>query len=243
MTDYRREFYRLYRSTHTGRRDEGGTTQAHEARFPAWERLIAPHLPSDRASAVLDCGCGEGYIVSWLQARGYHRARGVDASSEEVEVARSLGLPVEHGEIAETLAAHTGAVDFLILRNVLEHLRKDELIDVLAAARHALRPRGSIWLQVPNAESPFGARLRYADFTHELAFTQDSIAQVLRVCGFADVRVGPVRAGFRGLRGLLWKMTEAAYKLMLTAELGSGRYIVTQDLYACASVPAEDARA
>jgi len=243
MTDYRGEFYRLYRSTHSGRRDEGGTTQAHEARFPVWERLIAPHLPQDRSSAVLDCGCGEGYIVSWLKARGYHRARGVDASAEEVAVAHTLGLPVERGEIAEALAAQAGALDFLILRNVLEHLHKGEVIDLLGAARRALRPGGSIWIQVPNAESPFGARLRYADFTHELAFTQDSIGQVLRVTGFADVRVGPVRAGFRGLRGLLWKATEAAYKLMLNAELGKGSYIVTQDLYACARVPAEAASA
>jgi hypothetical protein len=43
-----------------------------------------------------------------------------------------------------------------------------------------------------------------------------------------------VRAGFTGLRGLLWKCFEALYKLMLTAELGNGRYVVTQDLCATA---------
>ena len=87
---------------------------------------------------------------------------------------------------------------------------------------------------MPNAESPFGSRLRYADFTHELAFTRISITQVLRVTGFDNIRVGPVRANFRGLRGALWKATEALYKLMLTAELGNGNYIVTQDLYCVA---------
>jgi 2-polyprenyl-3-methyl-5-hydroxy-6-metoxy-1,4-benzoquinol methylase len=236
MSDYRRDFYARYRSSHVEHRDLGGTAQAHARRFPIWDRLIAPHLPENRDAVVLDCGCGEGYIVSWLQARGYRRAGGIDASPEEVTVARSLGLPVECSEIAPALAARSGAVDFLILRNVLEHLYKSEVVGMLSAARTALRPGGTIWIQVPNAESPFGARLRYADFTHELAFTQDSISQVLRVTGFSDVRVSPVRMGFRGLRGMLWKAMEAFYKLMLTAELGKGRYIVTQDLCAAARV-------
>ena len=234
MNDYRRDFYEHYRSTHVRHRDPGGTAQAHAQRFAIWDRLIGPHLPADRDAVVLDCGCGEGYIVSWLQARGYRRSSGLDASPEEVAVARDLGLPVECSQIAPALSARAGAVDFLVFRNVLEHLYKGELVAMLSAARRALRPGGGVWLQVPNAESPFGARLRYADFTHELAFTQDSIAQVLRVTGFGDVRVYPVRAGFRGLRGILWTAMEAFYKLMLTAELGKGRYIVTQDLCAAA---------
>jgi SAM-dependent methyltransferase len=234
MSDYRRDFYDRYRTTHTRHRDNGATAQAHAARFPIWERLIAPHLPADLNAAILDCGCGEGYIVSWLKARGYHRASGIDASPEEVDTAQALGLPVQCGDLAPALAARAGSMDFLVFRNVLEHLQKAEVVAVLSAAQRALRPGGRIWIQVPNAESPFGARLRYADFTHELAFTRDSIAQVLRATGFNGVHVAPVRAGFRGLRGLLWKAMEAFYKLMLTAELGKGSYIVTQDLYAVA---------
>jgi SAM-dependent methyltransferase len=242
MSDYRREFYERYRSTHVEPRDAGGTARAHELRFPIWERLIAPHLHESRDAVVLDCGCGEGYILSWLKARGYRRASGVDASPEEVAMARNLGLPVECREMAAALAERAGAVDFLILRNVLEHFSKSEVMELLAAARRALRPGGAIWIQVPNAESPFGARLRYADFTHELAFTRDSIAQVLNVSGFREVRVAPVRPVFRGLRAILWKAMEALYKLMLTAELGHGSYIVTQDLCVVARVdPAEAA--
>jgi 2-polyprenyl-3-methyl-5-hydroxy-6-metoxy-1,4-benzoquinol methylase len=236
VNDYRHDFYKRYRTTHVEPRKAGGTVQAHRRRFPKWDRLIGPHLPVDRDAVVLDCGCGEGFLVSWLQDRGYRRAGGLDASPEEVEVARQLGLPVECGEIAPSLAARSGSVDFLIFRNVLEHLYKHEVVEMLLAARRALRPGGGVWIQVPNAESPFGARLRYADFTHELAFTQVSIAQVLRVTGFADVRVSPVRSGFRGLRRALWTGMEAFYKLMLTAELGKGHYVVTQDLCAVARV-------
>lgn len=234
--DYRRGFYERYRTTHISneKRKAGGTAQAHARRFPKWDRLIGPYLPTDRDAQVVDCGCGEGYLVSWLHARGFRNAAGVDASPEEVAVARSLGLPVECAEIAHALATRTRSVDLLIFRNVLEHLYKSEVVEMLTNAQRALRPGGAIWVQVPNAESPFGSRLRYADFTHELAFTQISITQVLRVTGFDNIRVGAVRANFRGLRGALWKATEALYKLMLTAELGNGNYIVTQDLYCVA---------
>jgi 2-polyprenyl-3-methyl-5-hydroxy-6-metoxy-1,4-benzoquinol methylase len=241
MNDYRRDFYQRYRTTHVETRKAGGTAEAHAHRFPHWDRLIGPHLPVDRDAVVLDCGCGEGYLVSWLQTRGYRRAGGVDASLEEVAIARKLGLPVECCEIAPCLAARSGSIDFLIFRNVLEHLYKNEVVEMLLAARRALRPGGGVWIQVPNAESPFGSRLRYADFTHELAFTQVSISQVLRVTGFVPVQVFPVRTGVRGLRSVLWTGMEAFYKLMLTAELGRGHYIVTQDLCAVARVdPAVD---
>ena len=192
MDDYRRDFYKRYRTTHVETRKPGGTPEAHARRFPKWDRLIGPHLPRDRDGVVLDCGCGEGYLVSWLQARGYRRAGGVDASPEEVAVAHRLGLPVECAEIAPSLAARSGSVDFLIFRNVLEHLYKSEVVEMLLAAYRALRPGGAVWIQVPNAESPFGARLRYADFTHELAFTQVSISQVLRVCGVPGHAPGEV---------------------------------------------------
>lgn len=234
VTDYRGRFYDGYRTTYVEQRDAGGTAEAHERRFALWDRLIAPHLPSAHDAVILDCGCGEGYVVSWLLARGYRQASGIDASPEEVNVAQKLGLPVERAEILQALGSSSRSLDFLIFRNVLEHFSKEEVIETLAAARRALRAGGAIWIQAPNAESPFGARLRYADFTHQLAFTQDSISQVLRMTGFESVDVQPVRAGFTGLRGVAWKCIEAVYKLMLTAELGDGRYVVTQDLCAAA---------
>src|SRR5512145_2675757 len=108
MDDYRRDFYKRYRTTHVETRKPGGTPEDHARRFSKWDRLIGTHLPRDRDGVVLDCGCGEGYLVSWLQARGYRRAVGVDASPEEVAVAHRLGLPVECAEIAPSLAARSG---------------------------------------------------------------------------------------------------------------------------------------
>ncbi len=232
--DFRSEAFARYRSTHVGPRKGDATLDAFRRRFPKWDRLIGPYLPPDRTARVVDGGCGSGPIVAWLVERGYQNARGVDASAEEVEAAAALGLPVSRGEISTVLEDEAGRLDFLILRNVLEHMGKPDILDTLRRARAALRPGAALFLQVPNAEGPFGARLRYADFTHEIAFTPASIGQVLRLSGFDHFEVGAVRPGASGVRGLAFRLVEFAYQVLLRVELGRGSFVVTQDLYAVA---------
>ena len=99
----------------------------------------------------------------------------------------------------------------------------------------SLKKGGTIFIQAPNAESPFGSRIRYGDFTHEIAFTTSSITQLLGVCGYHEIVVGPVEPVIKGRRLLLWKVVRQVYKWLLYAELGHNEYIVTQDLYAIAS--------
>jgi SAM-dependent methyltransferase len=236
MKDYRDEFYALYRTTHVGPRKGDATLKSHTRRYSKWDRLIGPYLPSSREAIIADCGAGNGQIVSWLRHRGYANAIGVDGSPEEVEAASKLGVPVYQGEIREFLRARPAAFDFVILRNVIEHFYKPEIVEILRLTRGSLRDGGGVFIQTPNAETPFGSRLRYADFTHEIAFTTSSISQVLRICGFGEITVGPVRPAFRGWRKLLWKTIEWTYQTMLYAELRQKDFVLTQDLYAVAHV-------
>jgi SAM-dependent methyltransferase len=238
MEDYREEFYRLYRTTHVEPRKGEATLKSHVRRYSKWDRLIGPFLPPSRDADVVDCGCGNGQIVSWLRERGYTKALGVDGSPEEVDAALKLGLPIQLGDFRDFLRARPGGLDFIILRNVIEHFYKAEIVDLLRVAKHSLREGGKVFLQVPNAETPFGARLRYADFTHEIAFTTSSISQVLRVCGYSDIQVGPIRPAFRGWQRFLWKTVEWVYRTMLYAELRQKDFVLTQDLYAVASARA-----
>jgi len=235
MKDYRTEFYTLYRSTHVKPRKGDVTVRSHAAKFPYWSFLLGPHLPASKNAQIVDLGCGSGAIVAWLHHIGYKNAFGVDVSIEEVEVAHALGLPVHSVEINSFLAQHKSAFDFVILRNVLEHFYKSEIIRLLKLTHQVLTDGGTIFIQVPNAESPFGSRIRYGDFTHETAFTATSMCQLLRVCGYHDIVVGPVQPRIlRGRRLLLWKLIERLYKCLLYAEIGPNKYIVTQDLYAIA---------
>ncbi|KKK97832.1 hypothetical protein LCGC14_2648830, partial [marine sediment metagenome] len=78
--------------------------------------------------------------------------------------------------------------------------------------------------------------LRHGDFTHDLAFTSQSISQLLRVAGFTKVSAFPQRPVVHGvisfLRYILWRLFELVFHLYLLIETGSPRGIFTQNIIA-----------
>ena len=113
---------------------------------------------------------------------------------------RRLGVQnLQHGDVLEFLRDRTAQYDLLIARDLFEHLTKEDTLEALTLCREALRPGGALLLQVPNGESPLAGRIIYGDFTHETAFTQSSIAQVLRAAGFESVSCHPVRPVVYGI--------------------------------------------
>ncbi len=236
---YKRRLYDSYYSTHIrGRKGEASPEQfAVRARVydANWSRL----LPADRDVAILDAGCGTGSLVWWLQRRGFTRAEGIDVSPEQIEIAKGLGVRnVAVADLRHHLSLRRGCYDVLILRDVLEHFDRPRILEVLELCRGALRETGTLLVQVPNAEAPLWGRIRYGDFTHELAFTEASLRQIFGSLGFASVAVhpaGPVRLRARDLpRQMLWRCLEIVYKLMVFAETGRRWAVVTESVIAAA---------
>jgi hypothetical protein len=58
--------------------------------------------------------------------------------------------------------------------------------------------------------NPCALRLRYADFTHEIGFTDKSLQQVLWIAGFRDIRVLPAPD-----QGLLNKVVAGAIRFFI----------------------------
>lgn len=185
-------------------------------------------------------GCGSGSFLYFLRSEGYRRIRGIDIAAEQVALARRLGITdVEAADAFTFLAAHAGAYDLIVALDVVEHFPKDEVLRFLDLAHGALRPGGSLLLRTPNADSPFHSWIRYADFTHEVAFTPLSIRQVLRATGFTDVEVVPLEPYAHGpasaLRWLLWKIVKQMIRLYLLIEQGTpGSGVFTANLCAVA---------
>jgi 2-polyprenyl-3-methyl-5-hydroxy-6-metoxy-1,4-benzoquinol methylase len=235
-------FYHRYTSTHITHRKGDVSLEQFRAEFPVWDQHFGSLIPRALDARILDVGCGRGGLVYWLSERGYHNAEGIDVSTEQVDTARRAGVTaVQQADLRSHLGGHARCYDALILRDVVEHFTREQIIEILELCRAALRPGGVVIMQVPNAESPFFGRIRYGDFTHELAFTQASLAQLFNVIGFEDLRVYPTEPVVRGLRSLgrnaLWSMVKAFYRVLLFAELGRGQWIFTQGLIAVGRVP------
>lgn len=188
--------------------------------------LVARHFPRDRATRVLDLGCGYGAVVQLVREHGYKSVLGVDASPEQVQLARQLKIDgVRQGELLEFLYAQADASqDVIIAFDVLEHLTRDELIDVVDSVRRVLAPGGRWILHVPNAESPFFGRVLYGDITHELAFTSTSLKRTLFGCGFARVECYEEAPLVRNVtsfaRYAVWRVVRSALRVYLAVESG-----------------------
>lgn len=239
MEGYKSEFYSKYVSTHIVGRKGPATLEDFKSRKVNYDKQFGKFLPLDKNARILDIGCGPGSIVWWLHELGYSDARGVDISKEQIEAGVSIGVKnIECVDLGVYLKDKKGCFDMIIARDVFEHFEKMALKVILGDCYEALVSGGKLLIQSPNAESPVFGRIRYGDFTHELAFTSSSISQLLHIAGFASVACFPCNPVFTRVKALprlvLWKFFEAMYKAMLFAELGNvkANRIVTQNLIA-----------
>jgi 2-polyprenyl-3-methyl-5-hydroxy-6-metoxy-1,4-benzoquinol methylase len=225
--DYRRDLYSIYRSTHFEETAASSVTTAGQ---------ILPHLPEERNALILELGSGSGELIRSMIEAGYSRVSGVDLSEEQVAHAHALGTEsVAHGDLFERLAVQEEPLDAAVCVDVLEHLEKPEVLRALQAIRAVLAPGGRVVVRVPNAQSPFGGRFRYGDFTHETGFTQLSAQQVMLATGYSWVRIYPAEPVVHGfisaIRLGLWKLIASIIKFALAVETGTVRgHIVTQNL-------------
>ncbi len=203
---------------------------------------MARHFPADRTARILDLGCGHGALLHFAREAGFVHLAGVDGSAPQVAAARALGIEgVREGDLLVTLRDMTeGSVDVVVAFDVVEHFTRDEVLDLVDAVLHVLRPGGRFIAHVPNGESPFHGRVLFGDATHESAFTQRSISHLLLASGFSRVECFEDRPTVHGLksavRAALWRAIRVGLRLCLAAETGDtgSRAILTQNFLAVA---------
>ncbi|OUJ75356.1 class I SAM-dependent methyltransferase [Hymenobacter crusticola] len=202
---------------------------------PYITQLIKEYIPSDRNLRIIDLGCGHGAHLYFLKQQGYHNLIGVDTSAEQVELAHQLGVEeVQRGNIDEFLSRDQEAADVVLLIDILEHLPLEGTFELLDSIFSKLNKGGRLIIHVPNAEGLYGMRIRYGDLTHEQAFTPTSIRQLLKTIGFSKVTYSEDKPVVHGIlsfvRRVLWGVLTAPHRLLLMAETGHKRFILSQNM-------------
>lgn len=203
-----------------------------EPRRAVLTRLIAEHFPPAREAHILELGCGHGALLHFAREAGYRNISGVDASPAQVEAARRLGIGgIDQADLLQALrAAAPASCDAVVAYDVIEHLTKDELLDMADEVARVLRPGGRWIIHAPNGLSPFAGVMAYGDLTHEQAFTPESLTQLFLICGFreASFHEDPpaVRGGASALRALLWRVLRQVVRFVLVVETGMPQYRV-----------------
>ncbi len=185
-------------------------------------------LPSNRESSILDVGCGCGEFLYFLRSLGYKNAFGIDLCEGELQHARNMGLANSlHINALDYLADKKESFDLVTAFNFLEHLHKNEILQILNSIFRALKPGGRLLAVTPNGLSPFSGSTRYWDFSHETSFTPTSWRQLARLVGFGEAHFeeyGPIPHSVPGIaRVVLWGIVRLGLQAVSYIEVGTPR--------------------
>lgn len=156
--------------------------QFYSLRVGAWVKGRTP-------GKVLEIGCGDGYMLSEFQRRGWD-VLGVERTEHDADVARKTSnVPVIHGDIA-SLSNQLGDFDMIVLFHSLEHFRSP--VEVLTCCRQHLKAGGLLVVAVPNFASWQAGFCRekwlHLDVPRHLChYTPRSLGALLGRMGFSNL--------------------------------------------------------
>ncbi len=238
---YKEKLYSKYITTHTAKRKGDLDDLGLKLQSKAFRQHFGRFLPTVKTAKMADLGCGSGALVWWCIREGFSNVSGVDGSVQQVAKAHEMGIrEVMHSDVFDFIEQEQN-YDVLFARDLIEHFDNQTVFDFLEKCFSSLAPGGRLVLQIPNAESPYFGRVRYGDFTHELAFTASSISQLLGAVGFTEIEHFPWRPAITNSKSLIryiaWRIIEPFLKLPIQIESGGWNRIVTMNLIAVARKP------
>ena len=140
---YREKLYNTYVSTHTSYLYGRLNLDKIKRQFAVWRWYFGSFLPRDKEAKILDIGCGNGGFVYWLQSLGYKNSEGIDISEEQIGMARNLGIPnIECADLVEFLKSKDKVYDIIFARDIIEHFKKEEIINILSLIFNSLKKGG-----------------------------------------------------------------------------------------------------
>lgn len=184
-------------------------------------------LPQNKEASIVDLACGSGRLLYFFKQSGFTNFSGVDISPAQIRLASQVVTNVFGANILDWLRNNSASFDLITGLDIIEHLRKSEIIEFLDLCYYALKPGGRIIFSTPNCESIWGNMHRYHDFTHEVGFTHNSLSRLLLITGFKEVEsreIGPVPKNYSlisSCRYILWQLFRIGIKLWNLVETGS----------------------
>ncbi|HBC86809.1 MAG TPA: hypothetical protein DCZ94_07640 [Lentisphaeria bacterium] len=156
------------------------------AGYDAWYGNV---LPEDKNAVIYDYGCGHGDFLEYLSLKGYKVISGGDINSECARVATErVRVPIDKiGEMKEFSKINRGKYDFINLKDIIEHIDKESLVEFLSDIRETLRPDGFIIVSCPQICGFTSLFTLYDDFTHKTLFTENSLKYVLNSAGYVRI--------------------------------------------------------
>ena len=199
-------------------------------------------LPPNKNSYLLDIGVGRGEMLTCIKNHEYKNYLGIDISEDLIKFCKNLNLNCEKVDnTTEWLQQNKNKYDLITLFDVLEHIKKEEVINLLVSLRNALNENGILVIQTPNLQAFEGQLHRYNDYTHEFGFTEHSLYQILVTTSFSNqiifkgfeyiIKNGLKQKIQKILRSLIWSVIKKIR--LVTGNLCSGKNEIMHPVFYC----------
>lgn len=203
------------------------TKESRDADIVALTDFVNIHgmWPEDKKARIFDVGCGMGRLLLTFREKGYKNLSGIDVDSYQIGIAKKEKLEVSLSDASQFFDSNKKPFDLVTMIDCLEHIDKDQQIDLLRKINKNLSNNGVLGIRVPNALAPAFGYFRYIDFTHKLSYTETSLSYVLKNAGFEHIVFRPA-----------WQENENVikhkiyYAELLRAEFGLNDPILTENI-------------
>jgi len=158
----------------------------------SYNEIIKNYLPKEKNKTILDLGCGYGFFINSCIEKNYKNIYGVEIIPDFIFVAKKIFNinSIIESDIISFLKSDK-KYDIITAFDVLEHFKKEEILEILSLIYKSLNTKGIFLFRSPNAESLSGVYIMHSDLTHELPFTRLLIDEILPASGFKEVRSFP----------------------------------------------------
>lgn len=149
---------------------------------------IIRKLKSRKDISVLEVGPGLGEFVKYLNSVG---VKDIDVIDSDRNVLKNLKTKfnISTSYFSDNVISVKNKLrkyDLIVLIQVLEHISPKVYFSVVKTLFLKLKKKGIILIVVPNANNPLGSVERYGDLQHQMAFTSQSLKDLVMGSGIAN---------------------------------------------------------
>lgn len=152
-----------------------------------------PILPTNRDSAILDIGFGNGWFIKACINLGYINIHGADFIADKKQYLKNLSPNIINiynidKNIGDLLVKLPNKFDFIHLSHVIEHIPKYSLLYIVDSIYLALKINGTVFIRTPNMEGPCPQSSLFVTLGHEYGFTGSNLKSLLNIYNFDDIQ-------------------------------------------------------
>ena len=155
---------------------------------PFW--FISRISKISKNAKFLDFGSGYGQWIHSLRSHGYTNLYAADIEPDALDFLNESKInTIDLRNGFDAISNLKNSFDVIFTSHVLEHISKDEVVQVLKHLRDLLKSDGELYIAVPNAQAFTNTYWAYEDFTHHTMYTYGSLRYILQQAGFTSIEI------------------------------------------------------